>query len=156
MWILDKKDTAPNPHPSFLSDPNPAKRIGSEDEEIPAIAQFSAKPETERWWEFLNCVSLTKKMHPVMLAAQRFCGFLAPIHFQPHRSATKLVFNHYNGRQFLCKVNSENDEEKFESGKRIPGMGIIHSWYPFSAHSFSLMICSYSRTYFSSMTRFVW
>ena len=91
-----------------------------------------------------------------MLAAQRFCGFLAPIHFQPHRSATKLVFNHYNGRQFLCKVNSENDEEKFESGKRIPGMGIIHSWYPFSAHSFSLMICSYSRTYFSSMTRFVW
>jgi len=47
MWILDKKDTAPNPHPSFLSDPNPAKRIGSEDEEIPAIAQFSAKPETE-------------------------------------------------------------------------------------------------------------
>lgn len=113
-------------------------------------------PDREHVRISLHCVSLTKKMHPVMLAAQRFCGFLAPIHFQPHRSATKLVFNHYNGRQFLCKVNSENDEEKFESGKRIPGMGIIHSWYPFSAHSFSLMICSYSRTYFSSMTRFVW
>lgn len=54
MWILDKKDTAPNPHPPSLSDPNPAKRIGSEGEEIPTIAQFSAKPETERWWEFLS------------------------------------------------------------------------------------------------------
>ncbi len=40
--------------PPSPSDPNPAKRIGSESEEIPTRVQFSAKPETERWWEFLS------------------------------------------------------------------------------------------------------
>ena len=54
LSILDKKDTAPNPPPRLPSAPNPARRIGAESEEIPAIAQFSAKPETERWREFLS------------------------------------------------------------------------------------------------------
>ena len=44
----------PNPHPPSPSDPNPAKRIGPASEEIPTRVQFSAKPETERWWEFLS------------------------------------------------------------------------------------------------------
>ena len=54
LSILDKKDTAPNPPPRLPSAPNPARRIGAESEEIPTIAQFSAKPETERWREFLS------------------------------------------------------------------------------------------------------
>ncbi len=32
----------------------PAKRLRVESEEIPTRAQFSAKPETKRWWEFLS------------------------------------------------------------------------------------------------------
>lgn len=31
-------------------------------EEIPTTVQFSPKAEPERWWEFLSCLSLTKKM----------------------------------------------------------------------------------------------
>ncbi len=52
--FLTRKMQTPNPHPPSPSDPNPAKRIGSEGEEIPTRVQFSAKPETERWWEFLG------------------------------------------------------------------------------------------------------
>ena len=33
---------------------SPAERVGAESEEIPAIVEFSAKPETERWREFLS------------------------------------------------------------------------------------------------------
>ena len=50
------------PYPPSSSDPDPAKRIGAESEEIPTRVQFSAKPETERRREFLSCVSLTKKI----------------------------------------------------------------------------------------------
>ena len=32
----------------------PAERLRLESERIPTRVQFSAKPETERWWEFLS------------------------------------------------------------------------------------------------------
>ncbi len=57
---------------------SPAQRVSGGSEEIPARVQFSAKPETERWREFLSCVSLTKKMHLVTVAPQRFSAFAAP------------------------------------------------------------------------------
>lgn len=38
----------------FLSEASPAKRIAAKSEEIPTRVQFSAEPETERWWEFLS------------------------------------------------------------------------------------------------------
>lgn len=37
-----------------LSTRKPAKRLRVESEKIPARVQFSAKPETERWREFLS------------------------------------------------------------------------------------------------------
>ena len=40
--------------PPIPSAASPVKRVAVESEEIPAIVQFSAKPETERWWEFLS------------------------------------------------------------------------------------------------------
>ena len=51
---LTKKIQPPARTSRLPSATNPAKRIGAESEEIPTIAQFSAKPETERWWEFLS------------------------------------------------------------------------------------------------------
>ena len=66
VWVrvpppAPKKDADPNPPPVSPSATNPAKRIVAESEEIPTIAQFSAKPETERWWEFLNCQEWTRR-----------------------------------------------------------------------------------------------
>ena len=40
--------------PPIPSAASPAKRVAVESEEIPTRVQFSAKPETERWWEFLS------------------------------------------------------------------------------------------------------
>ena len=40
--------------PRSPSAASPAKRVAVESEEIPTRVQFSAKPETERWWEFLS------------------------------------------------------------------------------------------------------
>ena len=40
--------------PRSSSAASPAKRVAVESEEIPTRVQFSAKPETERWWEFLS------------------------------------------------------------------------------------------------------
>ena len=51
---LTKKIQPPARTSRLPSATNPAKRIVAESEEIPTIAQFSAKPETERWWEFLS------------------------------------------------------------------------------------------------------
>ncbi len=52
--VLTKKMQNSTRIPPPFSARNPAKRIRAESEEIPTIAQFSAKPETERWWEFLS------------------------------------------------------------------------------------------------------
>ena len=45
---------------------------GPKSEEIPTIVQFSAKPETERWWEFLSWTKaaksifhISKQCHPL-------------------------------------------------------------------------------------------
>ena len=59
-YVFDGQVMSAFPFPSASS---PAKRVEAESEEIPTRAQFSAKPETERWWEFLSCLVLTKKMH---------------------------------------------------------------------------------------------
>lgn len=60
MCYVDKKDTAPVRTSRLPSATNPAKRIVAESEEIPTIAQLSAKPETERWWEFLSWLNVAK------------------------------------------------------------------------------------------------
>lgn len=54
------------------------------------------------------------------------------------------------------KVHFGKASGKSESRKRVPGIGNLNSWHSLSVYSFSLMICSYSRTYFSRMTRFMW
>jgi len=53
IMIDSNCQTTASASPSFSAE-NPAKRISAESEEIPATVQFSAKPETERWREFLN------------------------------------------------------------------------------------------------------
>lgn len=52
MSCVDKKDA--NRISASKLGRNPAQRIRPESEEIPTTAQFSAKPETKRWWEFLS------------------------------------------------------------------------------------------------------
>ena len=62
----------------FLRSPSaasPAKRVAVESEEIPTRVQFSAKPETERWREFLSwsCwTDLNRRPHPYQLPWQYF------------------------------------------------------------------------------------
>ena len=51
---VNKKAPAFTRIPRPLSAANPTKWSAVEGEEIPTRAQFSAKPETERWWEFLS------------------------------------------------------------------------------------------------------
>ena len=53
--FLTKEMQAPTHIPRLFSAASPAKRVAVESEEIPTIVQFSVKPETERWWEFLSC-----------------------------------------------------------------------------------------------------
>lgn len=74
--------------PRLFSAASPAKRVAVESEEIPTRVQFSAKPETERWWEFLSWTKAAKSIF------RKIAPYLRPIqgHEQYHIAKNMPTF----------------------------------------------------------------
>ncbi len=74
------------------SAPSPAERVGAESEEIPAIVEFSAKPETERWREFLSWYA-RGDLNPYPLPEWNLNPSCLPISPRAHKKVRIAVYH---------------------------------------------------------------